>query len=155
MLSTVEQYYQLVEHLNTNFNQNEKHLALRSLCRTDLFFLLWFVLNRRDMAHPWLLARATEVYENQNGYLDLWSRGHYKSTIITFGLTILNILQTHGDDRIKINGIEKLFCLPKAFVTSFDSCSKFKGTWMIFSGSIEFHRSPSCVCIFYLRVTFV
>jgi len=45
------------------------------------------------MLHPWIYARTREVEASPNGHLDLWSRGHYKSSIITFGLTIQNILQ--------------------------------------------------------------
>jgi len=67
-------------------------LAMRELAQRDLFFLIYRILNRRDICHPWLFARCKEVQENPNGYLDLWAREHYKTTIITFGLTIQDIL---------------------------------------------------------------
>lgn len=66
--------------------------AKRHLCRTDLFYLLVWVCDRHDMLHPWLFDRCREVQENPDSYLDLWSRGHYKSTTITFAKTIQDIL---------------------------------------------------------------
>lgn len=72
--------------------------ARRWLCRNDLFYLLTVECERKDINHPWLHDRCREVQADPNGYLDLWAREHYKSTIITFGLSIQDILASHGDD---------------------------------------------------------
>jgi predicted phage terminase large subunit-like protein len=71
---------------------------LRTAFRTDLWLLLTLGLNRTDLAHPWLFERCQEVQNAPDGFLDLWPRGHYKSTLITFGKTIQDILASHGDD---------------------------------------------------------
>lgn len=63
------------------------------LGRRDLFFLLTRLLGRQDMDHDWAFERCREVQAAPDGHLDLWAREHYKSTIITFGQTIRDILR--------------------------------------------------------------
>lgn len=72
----------------------ERHLweVQRELCRTDLFYLLVFVLKRRDLNRNWSYDRCAEVQRAPDGYLDLWAREHGKSSIITFGKTIQDVL---------------------------------------------------------------
>ncbi len=66
--------------------------AKRRLAKTDLFFLLLWICKRKDINHDWGYARCNEVQAAPNGRLDLWSREHFKSSCITFGLTIQDIL---------------------------------------------------------------
>ncbi len=109
---TVEEYKDFLLKLESCQDPSEKVEITRYLCRTDLFFLLWFGCGRADMAHPWLLARCKEVQAEPDECIDIWARGHYKSTIITFGLTIQDILASHGNDPLpKYNGIECTFGL--------------------------------------------
>ncbi|MCC6775648.1 MAG: hypothetical protein IT537_03270 [Hyphomicrobiales bacterium] len=72
--------------------------ARRWLARNDLFYLLTAVCKRRDINHNWLFARCREVGLTPNGHLDLWAREHRKSTIITFALSLQDILASHGED---------------------------------------------------------
>lgn len=84
------------EEVNNLYNEAfelENTSVQRFLCQNDLFFLLTRALKRKDIDNDWLFARAREVQANPNGHLDLWAREHYKSTIITFGMSILEILK--------------------------------------------------------------
>lgn len=67
--------------------------AMKQLCLDDLFFLILVGLNRKDINRQWLYERCREVESSPNEHLDLWAREHYKSTIITFALTIQDILK--------------------------------------------------------------
>ncbi len=66
--------------------------SIRRLCREDLFFLILCGCKRLDINRDWLFERCWEIQDQPDGYLDLWARDHYKSTIITYGKTIQDIL---------------------------------------------------------------
>ena len=82
------------EKLTAALEKGEEHYheARRWLVRNDLFYLLVAVLNRKDMNKNWLFDRCREVQASPNGHLDLWAREHYKSTIITYALTIQDLM---------------------------------------------------------------
>ncbi len=109
ILNSVDAYKKLALNLQKVPN-NEKRELVRYLCQVDLFFLLWYGCNRKDIARPWLLERCKEVQASPDGHLDLWAREHYKSTIITYGKTIQDILASHGDTPLpKYDGKELTF----------------------------------------------
>lgn len=81
---------------------SENNLALRKLCLVDLFFLMTVGCKRKDMDRDWIYARCREVEANPNGRLDLWAREHYKSTIITFGKSIQDLLKDPDGTQIGI-----------------------------------------------------
>ena len=89
---TARNQYPILLHGLVGLSDDQKKAKLRNLCLTDLFFLLRYGLNRADIDRDWLFDRCREVQASPNGHLDLWAREHYKSTIITFGLTIQDIL---------------------------------------------------------------
>jgi len=111
---TIEQYKDFLIRLRDKHEENckiedeeKRSLAFREeiefkrlLLRTDLFFLLWYGCNKHYMARQWILERCKEVEEEPNGYIDLWSREHFKSTILTYGKSIQDIIASHGENSL-------------------------------------------------------
>ncbi len=93
--SSLEQraLYKRALTLATEIERRELLKEAQEKCRTDLHWLLVNGLKRRDCNNDWVKARCAEVQARPDGYLDLWAREHYKSTIITFALTIQEILK--------------------------------------------------------------
>ena len=83
---------------NNNLNQ-----AIRFLCIHDLYYLLVRACKRVDLLpcvgregyidNQFSFDRCREVEANPNGYIDLWSREHGKSSVVTLGLTLQDILK--------------------------------------------------------------
>jgi len=79
------------------------HSVVRMLVKADLYYLMVRVCGRVDMlpkvesehfvANQFAFDRCREIEVNSDGYLDLWGREHFKSSLTTFGLTIQKILR--------------------------------------------------------------
>lgn len=88
-------YSEMTRYLNKQIEAGEdKNLknVIYSYATIDLFFLSYFVLGI-PCNHPWLVSRINEIEECHNRTLDLWAREHFKSSLITYALTIQKILQ--------------------------------------------------------------
>lgn len=77
--------------------------VVRMLVLADLAYLLIRVCGRVDLLpcvnrpgfidNTFFWDRIREVQRDPNGYCDLWAREHGKSSVLTFGLTLQNVLQ--------------------------------------------------------------
>jgi predicted phage terminase large subunit-like protein len=89
---------------------------MREACLQPVFglwILLRYGLGRADAHNQWVFDRCCEVQASPDGHLDLWSRGHYKSSILTFALTIQDILR---DPELTIGIFSHTRPIAKAFL---------------------------------------
>ena len=77
--------------------------------------------------NQWVLDRCREYQAAPYGYLDLWARGHFKSTIITYAHTIFEII---NDPEVTIGIFSHKLPIARAFVvqikTTLENCELLK-----------------------------
>jgi len=88
-------YAEMAEWLNTQMESNEGKAIdlLYGMGIEDLFFMMYFFLNILPINDPWLVPKIYEIQDNHNDTLDLWSRETFKSTTLTYGLPIQDIIK--------------------------------------------------------------
>jgi predicted phage terminase large subunit-like protein len=88
-----EHIMDVYEQMEQGLTKAEKRIIRRDLCLADLYYLLVVECGRADLQHPWIYERCREVQRKPWGVLDLWAREHGKSSLLTFGVTIWEILR--------------------------------------------------------------
>ena len=111
-VTTLHYYKQALANAFKGGGIEHERLVRRDLAANDLFFLLTNVLHRKDVCREWLFDRCREFQRDPDDHLDLWAREHYKSTIITFGGNIFEII---NDPEITIG----IFSFTKAIAGDF------------------------------------
>jgi hypothetical protein len=86
-------FSELLEYWEQYDDKGRDNSAIAALCLEDRYYLLINILNRADAWDEWIYERCREVERAPDGYIDIWAREHYKSTIITFAGVIQEILR--------------------------------------------------------------
>lgn len=80
-------YYALVEKIGSG--EWGKESALRSVILSDLWFIVYFVMGIKAANHPFVVKMCRIVEDGpKSRTLDVWARGHFKSSIITIAETL-------------------------------------------------------------------
>lgn len=79
-------YIKAVEYINSG--QYTQEQVYRQMTLNDLWFIVYFVMGIPGANHPFVIKMCKEI---ENGpatkTLDVWSRGHFKSSVITIAET--------------------------------------------------------------------
>jgi len=88
---TLERYKVVIREARES---GELDLVMRQLMLSDLFFLFMYGLNASEFANnDWVFERCREFEQDRDGYLDLWPREHYKSSLVTLAAVTQEILR--------------------------------------------------------------
>ncbi len=98
----VDHYCEDIAMLHKMYENDEKGLyeLQRKLCRSDLYYLGYFILKidvmhhediidestgeiRKRVYRPFVFNRCWDVQNDPDFHVDIWARGHFKSVIIT------------------------------------------------------------------------
>lgn len=108
-------YEKIIADINqavTDEKFSDAHDQVRQYSLDDLFFYMHIILRIGPINHPWLVERIKEVQDKNSNTMDLWSREHWKSSIITYGLNLWDVTK-NPEERIGIfshtRGIAKSF----------------------------------------------
>lgn len=93
--NAIEGYRLMMEEA---LKRDEVDLVTRELALNDLFFLLVYVLGVDFANNDWVFARCREVQEEPDGFLDIWSREHFKDLPLDTPILTQNRgWATHGE----------------------------------------------------------
>lgn len=93
-------YLKLAKILETDPSLADSYY--RQLILTDPFFLTYFHLGIKKANHPFVISRCNEItQQGTTNILDLWARGHFKSTLLTTVIPVQRIL-ANPEERICI-----------------------------------------------------
>lgn len=91
---TLEQTIEYWDAMEANGRAQQNLLAVvRTLCVSDLYYLLVRACKRVDMLNEFAFSRTREVEADPYGHVDLWAREHFKTSVLTFGKNIQDVLQ--------------------------------------------------------------
>ena len=126
-------YVLLCEDMNALLEKDDASGLIRLMriaAEDDLFFLLYFILDCRFLNTAFHVPKIAEVQALNHNTLDLWAREHGKSTILTYGLIIWQILK---DPEITIGIFSHTRAIAKGFLrrikTAFEVNERLRMIW--------------------------
>lgn len=94
MMKTKFNYQKFFESIkNKDISDRDRDSIYRYLIENDIYFIVRYVMGIESSEHQFVYDRAMEVQNNNKYTIDLWARGHFKSTLITIALTLQELIK--------------------------------------------------------------